>query len=119
MAISTISRTGAWWWCCSVFAEMYAVRPTTEPTLRSMFRVRTTIVSPTATTATIATSVPMSCQLPMLRKLWARAPNSTMHASKATKMPSSRRRKAASASAVAVHRVRFTRQPPSSLPPPR
>ena len=80
---------------------MYAVSPTTEPTLRSMLRVRTTIVSPTATTATIATSVAMSCQLPTVKKLSARAPNSTMHASSATKIPSSRSLKAASAIALA------------------
>ena len=42
--------------------QIGAQSPTIDPTLRSMFRVRTTIVSPTATTTTIATSVAMSCQ---------------------------------------------------------
>ena len=37
-----------------------------------MFRVSTTIVSPTATTTTIATSFAMSCQLLTVRKFGAR-----------------------------------------------
>ncbi len=39
-----MTMTGVPWWCASVSADTYAVSPTTEPTLRSMFRVRTTIV---------------------------------------------------------------------------
>ena len=87
--------SGTPWWSASVFEEMYAVRPTIEPTLRSMLRVSTTIVWPTASTATSATSVAMSCQLPTVMKLFARAQKKTTATPSTMKMPASRRRNAA------------------------
>ena len=62
-----------------------------------MFRVSTTIVSPTATTTTIATSFAMSCQLLTVRKFGARIAKKTTATPSAITMPSSRSRNAAAA----------------------
>ena len=95
------------------------MRPTIEPTLRSMFRVSTTIVSPTATTTTIATSVAMSCQLLTVRS-WSRGPRRRGSATpSAMKIPSSRSRNAAAASSCGLSpRGCRDHAPPRSPPPP-
>ena len=99
----------------SVSALMKADSPTIEPTERSMFRVSTTIVWPTATTTTVATLRAMFRQLPEVRKASERRAKKTMATRSATAMPSSRSRKAVTASvwSETAGAGRLTRPPPS------
>ena len=95
-------------------AVRYALRPTIEPTLRSMLRVSTTTISPTATTTTIETFWRMFCQFPTVRKCEARIEKKTIASPRAAAIPISRRRKVAAASSWADLR----RGEPITPPPP-
>src|ERR687891_1289727 len=64
-------------WADSVSALTNAERPTIEPTERSMLRVSTTIVWPTATTTTVATLSAMFRQLPDVRNASERTAKKT------------------------------------------
>ena len=83
-----------------------------------MFRVRTTIVSPTATTITIATSVAMSRQLARVAKFVAWIEKSRTTNASAAKIPISRNRKAAATSACGENAfvADFMRPPPARRP---
>jgi hypothetical protein len=111
-AIKATTNSGKPRWWTKVAAVRYALRPTIDPTLRSMFRVRMTIVSPTATTRTIATFCAMPCQLLTVRKFDARAAKKMIVTARPTTRPISRRRKTAAEISLALVRPRKIMRPP-------
>ena len=77
-----------------------------------MFRVRMTIVSPTATTRTMATFWAIPCQLPTVKKFDARAAKKTIVTASPITSPISRIRKAAAEMFLALILPRPITRPP-------
>ena len=115
-AIAATPAIGSPWCVESVSALMNADRPTMEPTERSMLRVSTTIVCPTATARTTATLTEMLRQFPTVMNDSACTAKIAIATRRAIAMPSSRSRKAAVATVCSDSRAGTAVMRPSLRP---